>query len=190
VPVEQEVKLEFPDVEAARRAIVGAGGRLVIARRLIDDQLFDTNDASLRRAGTALRLRREGEVSRLTWKGPLQPGPVKSREELETTIGDVSAMYAMLIALGYRPVFRAQKYREEYALDSAIVTVDQAPFGVFVEIEAAPDVISAVTARLGRSSSDYCLESYPTLWRRWCEDRGLAFTDMMFEGIAALGSGR
>ena len=183
MPVEQEIKLEFPDVETARRAVVDAGGRLVIARRLIDDQLFDTTDAALRRAGTALRLRREGEVSRLTWKGPLQPGPVKSREELETTIGDVSAMYATLIALGYRPQFRAQKYREEYTLDSAIVTVDQAPFGVFVEVEAPPDIISAVTVRLGRSTADYRLESYPTLWRRWCEAHDRQFADMMFETL-------
>jgi adenylate cyclase class 2 len=183
VPVEQEVKLEFPDVEAARHAVTAAGARLVVARRLIDDQLFDTRDAVLRRSGTALRLRREGDISRLTWKGPVQAGPVKSREELETTIGNVSAMHGTLLALGYSPMFRAQKYREEYALDSAVVTVDQAPCGVFVEIEGSPDVIQQVAARLGKTPADYRLESYPTLWRRWLEGQGLAMADMLFEGL-------
>jgi adenylate cyclase class 2 len=190
VPVEHEVKLEFSDVETARRALVNAGGRLVVSRRLIDDLLFDTADGTLRRSGTALRLRREGVLSRLTWKGPLQSGLVKSREELETTIGDASAMEAMLLALGYQRQFRAQKYREEYSLGSAVVTVDEAPFGVFVEIEAPPSAIAEVTVQLGRTAADYRLESYPALWRLWCARLGREFGDMVFEErLWALGSG-
>jgi hypothetical protein len=33
--VEQEVKLQFEDVEAARSAVTTAGGRLVVSRRLL-----------------------------------------------------------------------------------------------------------------------------------------------------------
>jgi predicted adenylyl cyclase CyaB len=181
VPIEQEVKLEFPDVRTARDAVIAAGGQLAVARRLVDDRLFDTADDQLRRAGSALRLRDDGAASRLTWKGPVQAGPVKSREEIETSIGDVTSLHAILRAVGYRQHFRAQKYREEYALGAALVTVDDTPAGVYVEIEATPDEIARITALLGRTPADYCLDSYPALWRRWCAARNRPVSDMMWE---------
>jgi adenylate cyclase class 2 len=158
-----------------------AGGRLVVARRLIDDQLFDTNDGALRARGTALRLRRAGPDARLTWKGPTQPGEVKIREELETGVSDAAAMDATLHALGYEPSFRSQKYREEYVVGTASVTVDETPAGVFVEIEAAPEEIARVSSLLGRTRADYRLESYVGLWRDWCTAHGRPFGDMLFE---------
>ena len=179
--IEQEVKLEYPEVEAARAAIVAAGGRLTVPRRLIDDLLFDTADGSLRRGGSALRLRADGPAWRLTWKGPVRPGPVKAREELETAVEDGEVLLALLRALGYRQLFRGQKYREEYALGTAVVTVDETPAGTYVEIEGAPDEINRVAALLGRSPADYRLESYPTLWRRFCEARGIPAGDMIFD---------
>jgi adenylate cyclase, class 2 len=180
LPVEQEVKLAFPTIEAARRAVHTAGGRLVVSRRLLDDQLFDTPDLHLRSLGTAVRVRRDGTGAVITWKGPAQPGPVKSREELETGVDDPRVIEAILDTLGLRPCFRSQKFREEYALDGATVTVDETPFGVFAEIEADPVRIERVALALGRSPADYRLESYPTLWQRWCEAQGLTPRDMVF----------
>ena len=51
---------------------------------------------------------------------------------------------------------------------------------MFVEIEAKPDVIAAVTARLHRTPADYRLESYPKLYFAWCAERGLTPGDMTF----------
>jgi len=179
--IEQEVKLAFDNAEAARRAVQTAGGRLVASRRLIEDRLFDFADARLRRAGSTLRTRRDGAGGMLTFKGPIQPGPVKSREELETRVDDVAVLEAALHAMGFVQTFRAQKYREEYDVGLARVTIDEAPFGVFVEIEAQPDEIERVTLTLGRRPSDYRLESYPALWRQWCEAQGRAGGDMLFD---------
>jgi adenylate cyclase class 2 len=183
--MEHEVKLAFPDPEAARQAVLAAGGRLVVSRRLLDDRLFDAVDGRLRRTGTALRVRRDGARGVLTWKGPVQPGPVKSREEIETPVDDAQALQRVIEALGYRRIFHGQKYREEYHIDGATMTVDETPMGVFVEIEGAPESIPSLTARLGRTPADYILESYPTLWRRWCESNGLGARDMAFEDARA-----
>ena len=178
--IEQEVKLGYPDVEAARLAVTTAGGRLMAARRLLDDCFFDTADQRLRRASQALRLRRDGATATLTWKGPPRPGVVKSREELEAGCTEPADLAAVLGALGYVPCFRSQKYREDYSIDAALVTVDETPFATFVEIEAAPDAIARVAARLGRSEADYEVASYVTLWRRWCAANGLPPGDMTF----------
>jgi adenylate cyclase class 2 len=182
VALEQEVKLAFPNAEAARRAVVAAGGRLVVSRRLVEDEFFDTGDSWLVSGGTTLRLRRDGSAARLTWKGPLAAAAVKTREELETDVGDAATLRRILQALRYEPTFRSEKFREEYALDEATVTVDETPAGSFVEIEGTPDSIARVAGRLGRSPADYVVDSYITLWRRQCMSRGVAITDMLFDG--------
>jgi adenylate cyclase class 2 len=183
--LEQEVKLGYPTVEAARQAAIAAGGRLVVSRRLLDDRFFDTHDFRLRRESQTLRIRRDGDRATLTWKGPPQPGEVKTREEIEAGCTDALDLLALLGALGYVPCFRAQKFREEYRVGTALVTVDETPFAVFVEVEAPPDVIADVVGRLGRSAADYELASYVRLWRQWCQAHDVPFGDMVFDRAAS-----
>jgi len=183
MPVEHEVKLAFDTVDAARHAVMTAGGRLDMARRLLDDRLFDTEDQTLRQSGRALRVRRDGDRAFITFKGPVQPGAVKSREEIETLVGSADVTEAIVLALGFRRWFRAEKYREEYLLGEARVTIDETPIGVFVEIEAPPAAIDEAAARLGRGRDDYRLDSYPSLYGAWCRAHGRPFADMTFEGV-------
>jgi adenylate cyclase class 2 len=178
--IEQEVKLAFDGLEAARLAVTAAGGRLMVPRRLIEDRLFDTPDGRLGRADKTCRLRREPGRAFLTFKGPLLPGHVKSREETETPVADADAIERILVALGLEPAFRSEKYREEYVLDEATVTVDETPIGIFVEIEATPTLIDRVAHRLGRAPADYRLESYPRLYADWCAANGRPPGDMTF----------
>lgn len=178
--LEQEVKLQFDNVEAARQAVVTAGGRLVASRRLLNDIFFDTPDSRLRQAGRGLRLRRDGSRTFVTSKGPVQPGPVKSREEIETAIGDAAIAEALLESLGFQRWFRSEKYREEYTAGRARIALDETPMGTFIEIEADPEEIARVASLLGRSSADYRLESYPAIYRHWCREHGREPGDMVF----------
>jgi adenylate cyclase, class 2 len=178
--VEHEVKLPFSSVEAARHAVATAGGRLDVSRRLVEDVLYDTPDRRLRQSGQTLRLRRDGAGAALTFKGQKQAGPVKSREELESRVGDAEVIDTLLRRLGFVAVFRSEKYRAEYLLGSAHVTIDDTPVGVFVEVEAGPEEIARVTGHLGRTPADYVLDSYPELWRRWCAARPNESGDMVF----------
>jgi adenylate cyclase class 2 len=179
--IEREVKLPFGTLEAARQAVLAAGGRLVVSRRLLDDRLFDTPHRNLRRDGRALRVRRDGSRTLLTCKGPATPGPVKTREEFETAVADATVLEAILAALGYSQVFRSQKFREEYvAGESAAIAVDDTPIGVFVEIEGTEAAIAATATSLGRSAADYLLDSYPTLYRAWCQRHQRPPADMLF----------
>jgi adenylate cyclase class 2 len=152
-------------------------------RRLQDDTLYDTPDESLRGRGSTVRLRTEPGQSLLTLKGPAQPGIVKIRDEHETTIADATVLTTLFEMLGLRPSFRYQKFREEFAIDAAIVAVDETPIGVFVEIEAS-DVAAIVNiaARLGCSPADYILDSYRVLFASHQQQRGLAGVEMVFAG--------
>jgi adenylate cyclase class 2 len=179
--LEQEIKLAFESLEAARQAVHTAGGRLVVSRRLLVDTLFSSPDGLIPIDGRTLRLRRDGDRAYLTFKGPALPGPVKIREEFETGIGDADTGDRILAALGYRPFFRSEKYREEYALETVHIAIDDAPIGVFVEIEGNAESIERATRQLGRVPADYRLESYQRLHAEWCRTRGVNQPNMIFE---------
>lgn len=181
--LEREIKLEFPTLEAARAAVGALGLDLRRPRRLQEDVLLDTADDALRARGCTLRLRRDGEQTVLTFKGAAIPDPgnvpMKVRPEIETTAGDADRARALLEALGYRPVFRYQKYREEYADATCIVAVDDTPVGVFVEIEGEADRITALASALGYTPDRYLTASYARLHAERRADRGLG-EHMMF----------
>jgi adenylate cyclase class 2 len=181
--VEREVKLRFASVEAAREAVLAAGAAPVRGRRLQEDSLLDTADGLLRDRRSALRVRMESGRALLTFKGPIQPSIFKVREELETVVGDGAVLLRLLEELGFRVWFRYEKYREEFALDDAVVAIDETPVGIFVEIEGSDPTIAAIARGLGRGPSDYILDSYRGLFIRDCERRGIAVTDMLFETV-------
>jgi len=167
--LEREVKLLFRTADEARAAITAAGASPLYPRRLQDDALFDTPDESLRQRGCTLRVRTEREPARpdrviLTFKGPVQPGAMKLREEHETTIGNGAALAQLLDALSMRVWFRYQKYREEFSAPDLTIAIDDTPVGTFVELEGGEAAIMAMTHTLGRTADDFILDSYYRLF--------------------------
>ena len=179
--LEREVKLRFDSAEAARAAAVAVGATPLRCRRLQEDALLDNADESLRQRRCVLRVRVESGKSLLTFKGPVQPSPVKAREEIETVVGDGETMLRCLEALGYNVWFRYQKYREEFALNDVVIAIDETPMGVFVEIEGGEAGIVEVTRALGRTEQDFVLDSYRSLFVEHCRAQGLPQTDMVFD---------
>ena len=161
--LEQEVKLRFENIEAARQAVTTAGGRLVRSRRLQSDRFLDTDGLDLSRGKLALRLRREPDLTTITYKGVPQGGPVKSREEIETTVADADRLEILFSRLGFTERWRFEKHREDYALGDARVFIDDTVAGVFVEIEATAQLIETTAALLGKTPADYILSSYRSL---------------------------
>lgn len=180
--IEREVKLHFPDADVARRAVMAAGAAPLRARRLQDDTLFDTADGSLRRQGCALRIRNDSGRHLVTFKGPLQAGTMKTREEQETVVGDGTVLMQVLAATGFHVVFRYQKYREEFSAGEVTVAIDETPIGTFVEIEGGEHGILDMTHALGRAPADFILESYRALFVVHREQFGLTSTEMVFAG--------
>jgi adenylate cyclase class 2 len=179
--VEREIKLRFGSADEARAAVVACGATPMLGRRLQEDSLLDTAEEELRRRRCVLRVRMENGKSRLTFKGPVQPGRVTVREEVETVVGDGGILLRVLEELGLHVWFRYQKYREEFAREDVIVAIDETPVGVFVEIEGSEQGIAAMADALGRLQSDYIQDSYRGLFLRHREEFGLAGQDMLFD---------
>ena len=179
--LEREVKLRFGSVEDARSAVEAAGAAPLRCRRLQEDALLDDVHETLKRRRCVLRVRVESGRSLLTFKGPVQPSPMKLREEIETVVGDGEMLLRCLEQLGYSVWFRYQKYREEYALSDVIVAIDETPVGVFVEIEGDERGILDATRALGRGPADFVLDSYRSLFMEHRRAHGMPATDMLFE---------
>jgi len=178
--VEREIKLRFPSVEDARVAIMAAGCTPLLGRRLQEDALLDNPAEELRKRRCVLRVRTEGGKSRLTFKGPVQPGPMKLREELETVIGDGEMLLHVFRELGFEVWFRYEKYREEFTHEDVTVAIDETPVGVFVEIEGTEAGIDAMAAAIGKERSEYVLDSYRGLFLQHAVEFGISGRDLLF----------
>jgi adenylate cyclase, class 2 len=179
---EIEIKLRIASPRAAHRLLKAAGFHVRRRRVFEDNLILDTAGLTLRSHGCLLRVRTAGGASALTFKGPSVAGRHKSREELEISISESRTALSIFKKLGYRPTFRYQKFRAEYAERGAdgVVTVDETPIGCFLEIEGAPRWIDRTARRLGFGESDYIKASYGVLYLQFCEDRGIKPRDMVF----------
>lgn len=184
--LEREIKLRFDSADDARAAVLAAGCTPLLGRRLQEDALLDTEDEQLRRRRCVLRVRVENGKSRVTFKGPVQPSIMKLREEFETLVGDGEVLMKIFEELGLHVWFRYEKYREEFSHEDVIVAIDETPVGVFVEIEGGEQGIESMASALGRSTSDYIVDSYRSLFLRHRDTLGSTDTDMMFTEKVAL----
>ncbi len=116
----------------------------------------------------------------LTFKGPVQPGTMKLREEHETAVADGEALARVLDALSLKIWFRYQKYREEFVAGDLTIAIDETPVGTYVEIEGSEDAIVAMTRALGRTPADFILDSYYRLFMTRRDEFGLAGQHMVF----------
>jgi adenylate cyclase class 2 len=157
------------DPASARRHVEQAGYRARGPRTLEADQLYDLSGGDLRLSGRLLRLRTRGAKWTLTYKGPALSVRHKSREEIETDVADGVALAAILNGLGFNPGFRYEKYRTTFAAEgeAGIVTLDETPIGLFLELEGPADWIDQAAARLGYSAADYVTSSYGALFREF-----------------------
>ena len=179
--LEREIKLRFASTDEARAAILATGATPLRPRRLQSDLILDFDDARLRDARSALRLRIEPDQAFVTFKGAPQVSAMKVREELETLVGDGATALSIFERLGFRVWFRAEKYREEFQRHDVVIALDETPVGTFVEVEGSDDGITTTATMLGRGPADYVVESYRTLHaqRRLAEGRPL--DDMLFD---------
>jgi adenylate cyclase class 2 len=181
-PTETEIKLAVPGVRAARK-LLRAAGFAVSRRRVFESNvIFDTPRLTLRRASTLLRLRRAGSLTTVTYKGFPSVAKHKSREELELAVTDAPTMDAIFQRLGFRPVFRYEKYRTEYRQGRGvgIATLDETPVGNYLELEGAPAWIDRTARRMGFAERDYITASYARLYLEWCRKNRVTSSNMVF----------
>ena len=181
MPVENEIKLAAPDLDALHRKLEQLGCRVTAPRSLERNDVLDNAAGERRFNGELLRIREWRGSGVLTFKGRDRGRRHKSREEIETEVAPDAAR-ELFARLGYRTVFRYEKYRTELAPPAAPghVTLDETPIGDFIELEGPPEWVDDMAARLGFSPADYITSSYASLFRKFSLQNHLSAADMVF----------
>ncbi len=168
---ETEIKLRWNGTAQEALALIERRGyRISAPRTLESDQLFDLPSAALRQSDRILRLRKTVSpdgISRamVTYKGPATRDGYKSREEIEFDVSDPNTFTLVLHRLGYQPVFRYEKYRTQLraAGEPGIITIDETPIGIYLEMEGPQDWIDSTAARLGLPKTQFLTASYASI---------------------------
>lgn len=168
IQLEQEAKFRLGSADECASKLGALGARVEKPRHFEANILYDFPDERVSKRDEALRLRRVDDEAWLTWKGPQHgSGRIKKRRELETHVDDGDAVEGILEALGACECFRYEKYRACYRLRDALVTLDETPIGVFLEIEATPVLIAELASALDLAMENAINLSYPRLYERF-----------------------
>jgi len=175
--------------EPVREALAAAGASRT-AVLFQADTYYDAPHRSFAETDEALRVRRVATLdddapggveavsdaladdefdARVTYKGPLVDERSKTREEVETGVGDGAKLATVFEELGFGPAATVEKRRETWDLDGVTVTLDDvAGLGEFVECEtetegeldAARERVAATLRELSLDPEDGIRTSY------------------------------
>lgn len=177
---EIEVKFQLKDRHELLRKLHDVGGQRLYPETFEDNIVLDRR-GELRTKGVLLRVRKFGKYSIVTFKGPMSiEGGVKSREEVQTGVESFELAIQLFDALGYKPVFRYQKFREVWRVRDVEVVIDRTPIGEYFEIEGAMETIRAVAAELGMDMEQAIRHTYADLYRQARRTRADLPNDMVF----------
>jgi adenylate cyclase, class 2 len=182
---EIEVKFLVRDLHGLARKIEALGGRTSAERVHETNLRFDSADEALSQGGRVLRLRQDANAV-LTYKDPPRPGEeVSARREIEFRVSDFDSARHFLEALGYHVAVMYEKYRTTYQLDALTVTLDEMPFGMFVEIEG-PDTssIRSAAAALQLNWETRSTASYMGLFNALRSTRNLTAQNLSFAELS------
>jgi adenylate cyclase class 2 len=183
-----EVKFHLPAPERMKAKLASAGA--VFQHRVFEhNECFDDERRRLRARGALLRLRCDSGFT-LTYKErPAAAAPsteVKCYRELETVIGDGDTLSQILQRIGFRPTVVYEKWRETWAVDGAMLTVDTLPFGDFLEIEGSTDAIRRWAHTLGLAWERRITANYLGIFGALKSRMGLGFSDVTFDNVNGL----
>jgi adenylate cyclase, class 2 len=182
-PQEVEVKIAVADAAKLRATLRSKGFRVHKARVFEQNLLLDDENGSVLARNLLLRLRTAGKMVTCTFKGKEVAGVHKRREEWEFHPDNLEECLAVFSGIGFTPSASYEKYRTEFARadDAGVVTLDETPIGIFMELEGPARWIDRTAKELGYSRMDYITASYAALYAEWCKEYGIESKHMRFD---------
>ena len=185
----QEIESKFyvRDLTPIENRLLALGATCRVPRGFEYNLRYDDAENSLQRKRKVLRLR-QFDDTRLTFKGPGENiGGALSRTEIELVVDNFENAKLFLAGLGYQVGMIYEKYRSMYELDDALITLDELPYGRFVEIEAGGlEEITSLARKLGLKPKAAIPASYQGLFEQLRKSKNLPIQHLTFEAFAGL----
>ena len=181
--IECKIKVDSHKGVVARLGQIGAE---FVGSFVLRDSYFDFIGHELRGGDRGLRIRRQigpdGEKVIVTYKGPREDNPFKSRQEIETSVGEFEFMSQILLALGMKKNIVIEKKRDVWLYGGCEVCLDELPLlGTFVEVEGEnADKISAVLEALSLSGLKHIDDGYARLIKDKLKELGIKDKEVIF----------
>ncbi len=182
MPNEVEIKFLIHNLEGLRQRLREIGFREETPRTHELNTLYD-HLGRLRSRGEVLRIRKYGDIWKVTHKTKGTAGRHKTRNELETKVADGETLDGILKAIGYEPRFVYEKFRSEWTDGEGHVVLDETPIGDVGEIEGTPEWIDRIAERLSIGESDYINKSYAELFHDWTRQNNSKAKNMTFKEV-------
>lgn len=165
--VEIEIKIKVKDLGSVEGKILHLGAKLEKERFFEENTLYDFPSEALYKKRQALRLRKIGQKTFLTFKGtPQKSRKFKIRDEYETEVKHQKQLKKILKSLGLVPVFDYQKYRKVFKKGSLKINLDETSAGNFVEMEGERNEIVKFAKALGFSKDEFINLDYVQLIKK------------------------
>ncbi len=180
---EIEVKFRIDSIRALNQRLRRAGFQLITKCTHEINTLYDLPGYPLRKRGELFRLRKYGSEWLLTHKAKGADGRHKVRIETQTRVDDGKKMELILLALGFVPTFRYEKFRAEWADGRGHVVVDETPIGNFGELEGPSRWIDQTARLLNIEAKDYITDTYLNLFFKWKKAVRSPAKEMTFSAV-------
>ncbi len=171
-----EIEIKFKLKEGVKERVKQMA-EFVIKKEEIDIY-FNSPIRDFKESDEALRVRKDIEGVKITYKGPKIDKETKSREEISVKVDNFENAIKILKKLGFKPVKEVRKIREIYRTDNAIICIDKVNgLGEYIEIEINHDDINLkeklfeIAEELGYSRDESIRESYLELLMKYANDK-------------------
>lgn len=176
--VERELKFRDVELDRLRDRLQELEAERTGPGSLEDNWVFDRG-GELEAARCLLRLRKDAQGARITYKGPPSfEERTKIRAEHETGVDDPVAIRGLFENLGFEVVKRYQKMRETWQLGGVTIALDHTPIGDFAEFEG--EGAEKVARRCNLDPADAERRSYLRLYADHLAAHPDAPPDMVF----------
>jgi len=183
----QEIESKFYvyQLDTVEKLLLTIGAICIVPRQFEYNLRFDNDNNSLQEERKVLRLRRYDD-NRLTYKGPgVRLDGALSRTEIELVVDDFNQARLFLESLGYHVVAIYEKYRSMFKLGNSLITLDELPYGKFVEIEAENTTrIREITMMLGLNPNCAIAASYQGLFEAVKVEKKLPVNNLTFDDFS------
>jgi len=141
---------------------------------------FDTESCDLEKNKTFIRVR-SGFDNVVTLKKKIKTNDnVFERVELETEVSDIEIMREIFHNLGYTREFVMEKYRTNWEYNETVISFDEMPFGLYVEIEGEEKKIFETADELGLDLSNKITVTYWDLFEQYKSKTGQTGENIVF----------